>query len=32
MQLFRDNKDLLMTNLESFVYDPMTDWIKNKKV
>lgn len=32
LQIFRANKDLIMTNLESFVYDPMLEWIKNKKV
>lgn len=29
--LFRSNKDLMQTNMEAFVYDPMLDWVKDKK-
>lgn len=31
LELFRSKKDLLQTNLESFVYDPMVEWIRSKK-
>lgn len=30
--VLRENKDLLQTNLESFIYDPMLEWVKSKKV
>lgn len=32
LQLFKDNKDLLQTNLESFIYDPMVEWTSKAAV